>query len=146
MCYLVAWSQFETRDRLCRRAYKQRHPDVDLQVRTEMPSPAQTAGILDDTISVGLLRLGSRQTDWSSRSSATIPWFPFSPSPTVWRPASIWTYGICATSPSSPTRAGPVSPLVRGYLDTARSILRTRGSIVQAPILEDGVFERPDMV
>jgi DNA-binding transcriptional LysR family regulator len=38
------------------RAYKQRYPEVVLDVRSEMLTPMQVNGLLDDTISVGLLR------------------------------------------------------------------------------------------
>jgi DNA-binding transcriptional LysR family regulator len=37
-------------------AYSQRYPNVTLEVRSEMLTPAQVAGLLDGTISVGMLR------------------------------------------------------------------------------------------
>lgn len=206
------------------RAYKQHHPEVLLQVRTEMLTPPQAAGILDGTISVGLIRppvnpeglvvevvredpvvallpvshrLASRvDLDlWDLREEPFIS-YPSSPASAVFLTVMAAcrqvgftpqihqevaeTSGLVALVASGlgvslapapvrhlripgvthrPIRApgisvplalaykeGPVSPLVRGYLETARSLLRTRRSIADVPILQDRDYDRPDVV
>jgi len=197
------------------RAYKQRYPEVVLEVRSEMLTPMQVAGLLDDTISVGLLRppvngdglvievvreeplvvllpvnhpLASRvDLDLTDLRNEDFISYPSSPPSSVF----LTTTDACrqvgftprihqevaetaslvalvaaglgvALAPSSvrhlripgvthrPLRApettvtlalaykqGPVPPVVRGYLETVRSVLRKQRTISAVPILTE---------
>lgn len=205
------------------RAYKQRYPDVMLEVRSEMLTPAQVIGLLDDTLSVGLVRppvnaqglvievvredplvvllpvshpLASR-VDLSLEDLRDEPFISYPSSP----PSSVFltvmagfrqagftprvhqevaetsslvalvAAGLGVALAPAPVRhlrlpgvthrplkapmtiplalaykAGPVSPLVRGFLETARSVMRTQRPISPVPILDDSDSYLPDTV
>jgi DNA-binding transcriptional LysR family regulator len=206
------------------RAYKQRYPDVVLEVRSEMLTPAQVESLLDDTLSVGLLRpplnaeglvvevvredplvallpvshpLASR-VDLSLEDLRDEPFisYPSSPPSSVYltvmsafRQAGITprvhqevaetsslvalvAAGLGVALAPAPVRhlripgvthrplrapaitiplalaykTGPVSPLVRGFLETARSVVRTQRPISAVPILGESGHYLPDTV
>ena len=206
------------------RAYRQHHPEVVLQVRTEMLTPPQAAGILDGTISVGLVRppvnaeglvvevvredpvvvllperhpLASRvDLDLGELRDEAFISYPSAPASAVFltvmaacRQAGFSpqiqqevaeTSGLVALVASglglalapAPVRhlripgvthrplrtpgisvplalayrEGPVPPIVRGYLETARSVLRTRRPISPIPIFQHDDPDQPDTV
>jgi DNA-binding transcriptional LysR family regulator len=66
------------------RAYAQRFPDVTLEVRSEMLTPAQVGGLLEGSISVACSGRRWPPTASSSRSSGTSRSSRCSPSPTRW--------------------------------------------------------------
>jgi DNA-binding transcriptional LysR family regulator len=205
------------------RAYKQRFPGVTLEVRSDLLTPVQVAGLLDDTISVGLLRppvnadelvveimreeplvallpvthpLASRvDLDLFDLRDEDFISYPSSPPASVFLTATaacqqagftprvhqevadtsslvaLVAAGLgVALAPASirhmripgathrplrgpaPTmtlalayKAGPVPPVVRGYLETARSVFRTQRSIAAVPIL-GGETDLPESV
>lgn len=206
------------------RGYKQRYPDVVLEVRSEMLTPAQVDGLLDDSLSVGLLRppvnaeglvvevlredplvallpvshpLASR-VDLSLQDLRDEPFISYPSSP----PSSVYltvmnafhqaginprihqevaetsslvalvAAGLGVALAPAPARhlripgvahrplrkpaimmplalaykVGPVSPLVRGFLETARAVVRTQRPISATPILSRSEQDVPDTV
>jgi len=206
------------------RAYKQRYPDVVLEVRSEMLTPTQVAGLLDDTLSVGLLRppvnadglvvevvredplvvLLPVSHPLASRVELTLgdlrdqPFISYPSSPpssvfltvmSAFRQAGVSPHihqevaetsslvalvaaGLGIALAPAPTRhlripgvthrplkepaitmplamaykTGPVSPLVRGFLETVRSVMRTQRPISPVPILVEPEPYLPDTV
>ena len=206
------------------RAYKQRYPNVVLEVRSDLLTPVQVAGLLDDSISVGLLRppvgadtlvvevireeplvallpvthrLASRvDLDLAELRDEDFISYPSSPPASVFlavqaacqqvgfaprihqevadtaslvalvaaglgvalAPASIRHMRIpgaihrplrrpaTTVSLALAYKAGPVSPVVRGYLETARSVLRTQRAISAVPILGGTAPDLPESV
>jgi len=195
------------------RAYKQRYPEVVLEVRSDMLTPPQVDALLDGTLSVGLLRApvnaeglvvevmrdeplvvllpvthplasGVDLDLYDLRNEDFIS-YPSSPPSSVFlavaaacqqvgftprnhqevadtsslvalvaaglgialAPASIRHMRIpgvthrplrrpkTSVSLALAYKAGPVPPVVRGYLETARSVLRKQRPITPAPIL-----------
>jgi DNA-binding transcriptional LysR family regulator len=205
------------------RAYKQRYPDVILDVRSDLLTPVQVAGLLDGTISVGLLRppvnadelvvevireeplvallpvthsLASQvELDLVDLRDEDFISYPSSPPSSVFlavaaacqhagftprihqevadtsslvalvaaglgvalAPASIRHMRIPGAThrplrrPPTTTlalayKSGPVPPAVRGYLETARSVLRTQRAIAAVPILGRSEADLPQSV
>ena len=206
-------------------AYHQRFPGVILDVRSEMLTPAQVDGLLDGTISVGLLRppvvagglvvevlrqeplvallpvnhpaAGSIQIDMADLRDERFVVYPSSPPSSVYQatvaacrqagfiptiaqeatetstlvalvaaglgvalaPASVRHLRIngvthrplrdpSATVPLAMAyRDGPISPLLRGYLETSRSVMRGQNLPVVGRIAdpEEGVH-LPDSI
>jgi DNA-binding transcriptional LysR family regulator len=197
------------------RAYAQRYPDVELEVRSEMLTPPQVTALLDGSISVGLLRppvnadglvvevvreeplvvllpvshpkAGQVHLDLSDLRDEDFISYPSSPpssvfltftaacrqagfTPTVRQEVSETSSLVAlvaaglgvALAPASvrhlripgvthrPLRhpetmlslalaykTGPVPPIVRGYLETARAVLRKQRTIAAVPILSE---------
>jgi DNA-binding transcriptional LysR family regulator len=206
------------------RAYKQRFPDVLLEVRSDLLTPVQVAGLLDGSITVGLLRppvnaaelvveimreeplvallpvthpLASRvDIDLFDLRDEDFISYPSSPPASVFlavqaacqqvgftprvhqevadtsslvalvaaglgvalAPASIRHMRIPGATHRPLRRprttvtlalaykSGPVPPVVRGYLETARAVLRTQRAIAAVPILGSSDPDRPESV
>jgi len=205
-------------------AYTQRFPDVELEVRSEMLTPAQVDGLLDGSISVGLLRPPvhaeglvievlrkeplvvllpvthrlATQVDfrlYDLRLEDFIS-YPSSPPSSVYQtvtaacrqagftprirqevaetsslvalvaaglgvalaPASVRHLRINGvthrpirdsdvTLPLAVAyRSGPVSPLVRGYLETARAVMRKQREVSPGPGFSTSGEDLPDSV
>lgn len=206
-------------------AYAQRFPEVSLEIRSEMLTPEQVDGLLDDTVSVGLLRppvnaeglvvevvrheplvvllpvahrLASRvNVDLAELRDEVFIGYPSSPPSSVHQallaacrqagfvptirqevaetsslvamvaaglgiavaPASVRHLRIdgvthrqldasagLAVPLALAYRAGRVSPLLRGYLETARAVLRVRKAPLPGPSFEPEEADRPETI
>jgi DNA-binding transcriptional LysR family regulator len=206
------------------RAYTQRYPDVVLEVRSEMLTPSQVSGLLDETLSVALLRppvtaqglvvevmreeplvlllpqshplTAGVEVDVRDLRDEAFIGYPSSPPSSVFlsvmaacqqagftprvhqevpetsslvalvaaglgvamAPASVRHLRIPGVThrplgrpvPSVTLalayKAGPVPPVVRGYLETARSVLRQARPVSTGPILAPPDVQVPDSV
>ena len=207
------------------RAYAQRFPDVTLEVRSEMLTPAQVDGLLEGSISVGLLRPPvaadglvvevlrheplvallpvthprATQINLELTDLRHEPFIGYPSSP----PSSIYqaVIGACRQAGFTPTirqevaetsslvalvaaglgvalapasvrhlringvthrplrgpaqatvmlavayKKGPVSPLVRGYLETTRAVMRTQKQPSPGPSFKPGESSRPESI
>jgi DNA-binding transcriptional LysR family regulator len=205
-------------------AYAQRYPNVNLEVRSEMPDPGQVAGLLDGSISVGLLwspvlaeglvvevlldeplvALLPVSHPLATRSSLNLAdlqgeefiTYPSSPPSAVYQtvaaacqqagfipkvrhevaetaslvtlvavglgvavcPASVRHLRIAGVthrairgtdvtiSLALAYRRGTVSPVIRGYLEVARAVLRKQKEVSLGPAFGNADFYLPDTV